>query len=200
MSIHHRSHVTSATLSLLFAWALMACATPHAQSKAPQSAAAAQPGAPVGQPTTQGPASQPSQPGGASWAAGAPHGNAAPPGAGAQDDEDDAELVVSRDVVARCPKLRLVRQHVAEFDPDMVWLAVLESLGECMGQGGPMAEQSIGVSGDEEHRHVVREVLGSRGVAPTRVIATPVAQGAAECQGGADCSKRVEITLSPASP
>ena len=107
---------------------------------------------------------------------------------------------MSRDVVARCPKLRLVRQHVAELDPDMVWLAVLESLGECMGQGGPMAEQSIGVSGDEEHRHVVREVLGSRGVAPTRVIATPVAQGAAECQGGADCSKRVEITLTPASP
>ncbi len=106
---------------------------------------------------------------------------------------------MSRDVVAQCPKLRAVRQHVAEFDPDMVWLAVLESLGECMGQGGPMAEQTIGVSGDEEHRHVVREVLGSRGVAPTRVIATPVA-GAAECQGGADCSKRVEITIAPTSP
>jgi len=79
----------------------------------------------------------------------------------------------------------------------MVWLAVLESLGECMGQGGPMAEQTIGVSGDEEHRHVVREVLGSRGVAPTRVVATGPSQGAAECQGGADCSKRVEITLAP---
>ena len=129
---------------------------------------------------------------------GAPHGKAAP--GSDQDEEDDAELVVSRDVVAQCPKLRLVRQHVAEFDPDMVWLAVLESLGECMGQGGPMAEQTIGVSGDEEHRHVVREVLGSRGVAPTRVIATPVSQGAAECQGGADCSKRVEITISPSTP
>jgi hypothetical protein len=198
MFIHHRSHVSGATLSLLFASALMACATTHAQSKAPQSTAAAQPGAPAGQPGA--PSAAPSaQPGGATGAGGAPHGNAAAPGAGEQDDEDDAELVVSRDVVARCPKLRLVRQHVAEFDPDMVWLAVLESLGECMGQGGPMAEQNIGVSGDEEHRHVVREVLGSRGVAPTRVIATPVA-GAAECQGGADCSKRVEITLSPAAP
>jgi hypothetical protein len=52
------------------------------------------------------------------------------------------------------------------------------------------------VSGDEEHRHVVREVLGARGVAPTRVIATPISnRGAAMCQGGADCNKRVEITV-----
>ncbi|HEX4447946.1 MAG TPA: hypothetical protein VH044_14460 [Polyangiaceae bacterium] len=105
---------------------------------------------------------------------------------------------MSRDVVSRCPKLRLVRQHVAEFDPDMVWLAVLEALGECMGQGGPLSDQNVGVSGDEEHRHVVREVLGTRGVAPTRVVATPTSvQGAAECQGGNDCSKRVEITIAP---
>jgi hypothetical protein len=52
------------------------------------------------------------------------------------------------------------------------------------------------VSGDEEHRHVVREVLGARGVAPTRVIATPISsRGAAMCQGGVDCNKRVEITI-----
>ena len=144
---------------------------------------------------------QNAHPSGAGGAAGAPRGSggATSPSGSEQDEQDDAELVVSRDVVARCPKLRAVRQHVAEFDPDMVWLAVLESLGECMGQGGPMAEQTIGVSGDEEHRHVVREVLGSRGVAPTRIIATPVA-GAAECQGGADCSKRVEITIAPTLP
>ncbi|HXN30822.1 MAG TPA: hypothetical protein VN894_03130, partial [Polyangiaceae bacterium] len=86
------------------------------------------------------------------------------------------------------------RQHIGEFDPDMIWLAVLESIADCMGQGGAMAQQAIGVSGDEEHRHVVREVLGSRGVAPTRVIAK-LAQGAAECQGGMNCSKRVEITI-----
>jgi hypothetical protein len=203
MSIHHRSHVTGATLSLLLAGTLVACAGAHADSKAPQSAAAAASGQSAAQPPAAHPgesAGGASGGSGASGAGGAPRGSSAPPGAGAQDDQDDAELVVSRDVVARCPKLRLVRQHVAELDPDMVWLAVLESLGECMGQGGPMAEQSIGVSGDEEHRHVVREVLGSRGVAPTRVIATPVAQGAAECQGGADCSKRVEITIAPASP
>jgi hypothetical protein len=200
MSIHHRSHVTGATLSLLLtgaASALVACAGAHAESKAPQSAAAPAPAQPAAQPTAAQPGDNA---GGAGGAGGAPRARAAPPGAAAQDDEDDAELVVSRDVVSRCPKLRLVRQHVAELDPDMVWLAVLESLGECMGQGGPMAEQSIGVSGDEEHRHVVREVLGSRGVDPTRVIATPAAQGAAECQGGADCSKRVEITIAPASP
>jgi hypothetical protein len=197
MSIHHRGHVTGATLSLLLAGAVMACGGAHAESKPPQSAAASTPGASAGH---AAPPSMGAQTSGATGAGGGPHGNAAPPGSGEQDDEDDAELVVSRDVVAQCPKLRLVRQHVAEFDPDMVWLAVLESLGECMGQGGPMAAQTIGVSGDEEHRHVVREVLGSRGVAPTRVIATPVSQGAAECQGGADCSKRVEITVAPASP
>ncbi len=202
MSIHHRGHVTGATLSLLLAGAVMACGGTHAQAKAPQSAAASTPAASTGQPAPQsaGAQSAGAQTSGASGAGGGPHGSAAAPGSGEQDDEDDAELVVSRDVVSRCPKLRLVRQHVAEFDPDMVWLAVLESLGECMGQGGPMAAQTIGVSGDEEHRHVVREVLGSRGVAPTRVIATPVSQGAAECQGGADCSKRVEITVAPASP
>jgi hypothetical protein len=90
-----------------------------------------------------------------------------------------------------------VREHVNEFDPDMVWLAVLESIADCMGEGGAMSTQNIGVSGDEEHRHVVREVLGSRGVAPTRVVAKPPsAAGAAECQGGATgCGKRVEITL-----
>ena len=177
-------NVTGAALSLLFACAATACA--HSESKPPQSASTAAP-------AENGVASAQAQPG--ARAGGASHGTA-----DQQDEEDDAELVVSRDVVAQCPKLRLVRQHVAEFDPDMVWLAVLESLGECMGQGGPMAEQTIGVSGDEEHRHVVREVLGSRGVAPTRVIATPVSQGAAECQGGADCSKRVEITILPSTP
>jgi hypothetical protein len=190
MSMHHRSHVIAATLSLLLAGATTACAGSHAQAQPPQAASASQPAS----------AGHPAAPG-AGQAGG--HPSAASPGSAGpsagQDDEDDAELVVSRDVVSRCPKMRLVRQHVAEFDPDMVWLAVLESLGECMGQGGPMAEQTIGVSGDEEHRHVVREVLGSRGVAPTRVIATP-ASGAAECQGGADCSKRVEITIAPASP
>ena len=187
MSSHFRN-VTGGALSLLFAWAAAACGGAHAASKPPESASTA--------PSANGAAAAQAQPG--APGEGAPHGKAA---AGSdQDEEDDAELVVSRDVVAQCPKLRLVRQHVAEFDPDMVWLAVLESLGECMGQGGPMAEQTIGVSGDEEHRHVVREVLGSRGVAPTRVIATPVSQGAAECQGGADCSKRVEITIAPTTP
>ena len=181
-------NVTGRALSLLFVFGAAACGASHGESKTAQSASA--PAAPSANPAAPAPA-QPS-------AAGAPHGSVAP--RSDQDDEDDAELVVSRDVVAQCPKLRLVRQHVAEFDPDMVWLAVLESLGECMGQGGPMAAQTIGVSGDEEHRHVVREVLGSRGVAPTRVIATPVSQGAAECQGGADCSKRVEITIAPSTP
>ncbi|HTB74393.1 MAG TPA: hypothetical protein VK762_14175 [Polyangiaceae bacterium] len=200
MSIHHRSHVTASALSLLLAGSVVACAGSHAGATPPQSASATSPtagasGASGASSAGASSGGQNAQPAGAPNATGAHNGSA---GAG-QDDEDDAELVVSRDVVARCPKLRAVRQHVAEFDPDMVWLAVLESLGECMGQGGPMAEQTIGVSGDEEHRHVVREVLGSRGVAPTRVIATPVA-GAAECQGGADCSKRVEITIAPTSP
>lgn len=205
MSIHHRSHVTGGALSLLAgaAIACSACGGAHAASKPPQSAAAAPPGASASPATP--PASAPGAGAGSASAngqTGAPHASGASGGSGSNDEgeEDDAELVVSRDVVALCPKLRLVRQHVADFDPDMVWLAVLESLGECMGQGGPMAMQSIGVSGDEEHRHVVREVLGSRGVAPVRVIATPVAQGAAECQGGVDCSKRVEITIAPATP
>jgi hypothetical protein len=83
-----------------------------------------------------------------------------------------------------------------ELDQDMVWLAVLESIAECMSDGGPMARDTIGVSGDEDHRHIVREVLGTHNVAPTRVIAQPQsAAGAAECQGGAACARRVEITI-----
>jgi hypothetical protein len=179
MSNHRSSRLAGTALSLSFAGALAvlgaACGGSHANAPAPQTPAEAA----------------------ASHAQPPPSAHAATEEQG-EDDSDNAELVVSRDVVSRCPKLRMVRQHVAEFDPDMVWLAVLESLGECMGQGGPMAGENIGVSGDEEHRHVVREVLGTRGVAPTRVVATPTSvQGAAECQGGADCSKRVEITLAP---
>jgi hypothetical protein len=113
-----------------------------------------------------------------------------------QPDEDEAELVVSRDVVANCPTLRLVRAHIRELEQDMVWLAVLESIAQCMSDNGPMAQQNIGVSGDEEHRHVVRQVLGTHGIAPTRVVAkSSSAEGAAECQGGMNCAPRVEITL-----
>jgi hypothetical protein len=203
MSSHHRSHVTVAALALLLGATSVACAGSHGESKAPQNATAPAPGgrsasaSPVANPAATDPARSP-QESVATTAGANPTGEGPPRTIGGDDeDKDDAELVVNREVVARCPKLRMVRQHVAEFDPEMVWLAVLESLGECMGEGGPMADQTIGVSGDEEHRHVVREVLGSRGVAPTRVVATASSQGAAECQGGADCSKRVEITIAP---
>jgi hypothetical protein len=138
-------------------------------------------------------------------AGGTDSGSGAQPRAGAAGhkpsgaSDDDAELVVSGDVVTRCPTLRLVRAHASEFDPDMLWLAVLESIADCMSDRGPMRQQAIGVSGDEEHRHVVREVLGTRGIAPTRVVATPTSrQGVAECQGGgASCTRRVEITIAP---
>jgi hypothetical protein len=108
----------------------------------------------------------------------------------------DAELVVHRDVVVQCPTLRLIRAHAAEFDAEMIWVAVLEAIADCMRDDGPLARQSLGVSGDEEHRHVVREVLAARGISPTRVIASPLSPtGVAECQGGADCIQRVEITI-----
>jgi hypothetical protein len=218
MSSHHRSHLTVAALALLLGATGAACAGSNGESKAPESEMASTEPPQGGRSASASPAPNPAataghglaaqagvaapQPASSATAGAAPapasSGTAAAPGAaGSEDEKDDAELVVNREVVGRCPKLRLVRQHVAEFDPEMVWLAVLESLGECMAEGGPMADQFIGVSGDEEHRHVVREVLGSRGVAPTRVVATPPSQGAAECQGGVDCSKRVEITIAP---
>jgi hypothetical protein len=214
---HHRGPV-SAVLSARVAGmciagivgVLAACGCSNTASKPAQSASSTPPAAAGGQavatPSRAAASTSASGAGSRSVAQGAPGVDPRGPGSDAArstgtddgNDDDNAELVVSRDVVSRCPKLRLVRQHVAEFDPDMVWLAVLESLGECMGQGGPLADQNVGVSGDEEHRHVVREVLGTRGVAPTRVVATPTSvQGAAECQGGNDCSKRVEITIAP---
>jgi hypothetical protein len=205
----HRGYLTGATgaaVSLCLVGVIAACGCSHTASAPAQSAASRSSSAGAGQAaaTPQAaspvPQSKPPSSGVTEGATGVDPrtGQRAASTDGEGNDDDNAELVVSRDVVSRCPKLRLVRQHVAEFDPDMVWLAVLESLGECMGQGGPLADQNVGVSGDEEHRHVVREVLGTRGVAPTRIVATPTSvQGAAECQGGGDCSKRVEITIAP---
>jgi hypothetical protein len=195
----HRSCLAGGPLSLLLIGAGAACSAACAQPpKAPQATVAsptvpskATPGAWRSSAAAINP--QSSSPRGG-MAASPPR----PSNHEETDEEEDVELVVSREVVGRCPTLRLVREHVGEFDPDMVWLAVLESIADCMSQGSPMAEQSIGVSGDEEHRHVVREVLGSRGVAPTRVVARLVGQGtegAAECQGGTNCNKRVEITI-----
>jgi hypothetical protein len=187
MSIH--SHLEAASLALVLGVAAVACGGTHAGSQKPATAAAparVQPSRILG----RGPGAAEQQPGRTQEEPGVNRDQAG------QGEDGDAELVVSRDVVARCPTLRLVKAHVAELDPDMVWLAVLEAIADCMSESGPMSAQSLGVSGDEEHRHVIREVLGSRGVAPTRVVAEPQSSaGAAECQAGTDCHKRVEITI-----
>ncbi len=188
----HRSCFTGTAL-LFAAGASVACTRAHAQS-APSATAA------IGgqqQPSAASRASAAPAPAEPQSAPDVPSTSGDHGGASARQEEDQTELVVSRDVVMHCPTLRLVREHVEQFDPDMVWLAVLESIGDCMGSGGPMSAQSIGVSGDEEHRHVVREILGARGIAPTRIVAAQASAGAAECQPGTDCTKRVEITIAP---
>jgi len=189
MSIH-RSRAAKVAVSFSLAGMIAACGGGNAATKAPATPAAA----PAAHAATSAPqvasASVPPK----SPKAAVARERGSDPRSTDETDEDDAELVVAREVVASCPTLRLVRQHIGELDQDTIWLAVLESIADCMSQGGAMAQQAIGVSGDEEHRNVVREILGSRGVAPTRVIAK-VAQGAAECQGGTNCSKRVEITI-----
>jgi hypothetical protein len=197
MAIQPKHFAKHAVLPLFLICAVPACAGSHAQSKPPSTAAASEDARASSAPATPEASAPATQPKPHSAQSNGTH--AAPSDSQTPGDADDAELVVSRDVVAACPTLVLVRQHTDQFDPDMLWLAVLESIADCMSKDGPMAQRSIGVSGDEEHRHVVREVLGSRGVAPTRVIATPVSTspGAAECQGGTDCSKRVEITVDP---
>jgi hypothetical protein len=186
MSIQ-RSGVAGMALPFAFLSAITACSGGSVPAKTPANTAAMQPKPPATPRVSDGP----TPPNSAARDTSRPVGEEF-----RQDDSDvdDAELVVAREVVASCPTLRLVRQHMGEFDPDMIWLAVLESIGDCMKEGGTMERQAIGVSGDEVHRHVVREVLGTRGVAPTRVIAQ-LPPGAAECQGGANCSKRVDITL-----
>jgi hypothetical protein len=202
MSVHRTGHARapSAFVGILLVAGGGACAARQAGSTQPATAAdqastsGAQPPDERGAPTT--PSLKAS--GGASPPSAAPREQQEQREQGNEGDAD-AELIVSTDVVSRCPTLRLVRAHVNEFDSDMLWLAVLESIADCMSEDGPMADQTIGVSGEEQHRHVVREVLGSRGVAPTRVIARPAAtdrrQGAAECQGGLNCNRRVEITV-----
>jgi hypothetical protein len=182
----HKSHVACAILVGAIGAASVACGGSRGASQQASTAGT------KGAPTVPGPSQH------------ATHGGRTPPSGtlgqpqaqGGQDEGDDAELVVGREVIQQCPQLVLVRSHMGDIDPDMVWLAVLEALADCMGQDGPLAAKNIGVSGDEEHRHVVREVLGARGVAPTRVIATPISsRGAAMCQGGVDCNRRVEITI-----
>ena len=168
-------------IGVTLAGASAGCAGKHSSSPAPATAGASQPTSPPQSARAQ---TRPEQNEGAAGA-----------GAAAGASDDDAELVVSREIVQRCPVLRFVRSHANDLDPDTVWLAVLESVADCMSAGGPMAQDVIGVSGDEEHRHIVREVLSFKGVAGERVVARPVsAEGAAECQGG-DCDKRVEITI-----
>jgi hypothetical protein len=185
MSTHTNGLTTGC--ALLLAAGVAGCASAPAQPKAPATAAANQ-----ATPTTSSARSSQLLPPPIARAADAGASTGAP---ASGEDEEDAELVVNRELVARCPVVQLVREHVDEFDPDMVWLAVLESIGECMSDDGPMASESIGVSGDEEHRRVVREVLSSRGIAPARVVAKATAAGATECQGGTNCNKRVEITV-----
>jgi len=184
----HKSHVACAILVGAIGAASVACGGSRGATQ--QASTSGTKGAPA----MQGPSQQATRGGGRT----PPSGTLGPPQAprGDESQDDDAELVVGREVIQQCPQLVLVRSHMGDIDPDMVWLAVLEALADCMGQDGPLATKNIGVSGDEEHRHVVREVLGARGVAPTRVIATPVSsRGAAMCQGGVDCNKRVEITV-----
>ena len=184
----HKSHVACAILVGAIGAASVACGGSRGASQQASTAGT------KGAPTVPGPTQH------ATHGARTPSGGAVGPSqerqGGEDSNADDAELVVGREVIQQCPQLVLVRSHMGDIDPDMVWLAVLEALADCMAQDGPLATKSIGVSGDEEHRHVVREVLGARGVAPTRVIATPISsRGAAMCQGGADCNKRVEITI-----
>jgi hypothetical protein len=193
MSIH-RNRVAGVACAFVLAGTIAACSSGHGQPKTQADAEAVR-ATPQVAPTlasagSDAPSSGPQRPmkAVAAQTGGSPRRDLD----GAEGD--DAELIVGREVVARCPTLRLVRQHTSEFDPDTIWLVVLESIAECMSQGGTMSQQAIGVSGDEEHRHVVREVLGVRGVAPTRVLPN-VGPGAAECQGGTNCSKRVEITI-----
>jgi hypothetical protein len=195
MKNHHK--LASGGLCLALAAANPACAGKHAESKTPATAmsgnaSAGASSAHAPSPSSDLPPSQSRRRGG--FAESDPNdreNDQTHPRA----EEDQTELIVSREVVARCPTLRLVREHIGAFDPDMAWLAVLESIADCMSEGGAMAKQAVVVSGDEEHRDVVRQVLGSRGVAPTRVTARPVSPGAAECQGGIDCNKRVEISI-----
>ncbi len=183
----HKSHVACAILAGAIGAACVACGGSRGASQQPSTAAA------KSQQVARTAPKSPSQSINPSAGPLGPQGRAQEQ---AGEDADDAELVVGREVIQQCPQLVLVRAHMGEIDPDMVWLAVLEAVADCMGQDGPLAGKSIGVSGDEEHRHVVREVLGARGVAPTRVIATPISsRGAAMCQGGVDCNKRVEITI-----
>jgi hypothetical protein len=182
----HKSHGACALLVAAIGAACVACGGSRNASQPPSTAAASK-GAHPQQVAPTAPAAP-------SHAANPSTGGVGQ--AQGEQSDDDAELVVGREVIQQCPQLVLVRAHMGEIDPDMVWLAVLEAVADCMGQDGPLAGRTIGVSGDEEHRHVVREVLGARGVAPTRVVATPVSRcGATMCQGGVDCNKRVEITI-----
>ncbi len=191
----YRSHLAgvarSVLLSVLFLGggvASVACGAAQAGSKPPATASTA---TIRSEPTQRTAASL----GAASTRATTATGEA--PQRGDRDYEVDAELVVSSELVSRCPGLQLVRDHAGEVDQDMLWITILASIANCMSEGAPLQRQTIGVSGDERHRHVVREVLSARGIAPTRVLATPIsAQGLAECQGGAEgCGRRVEITI-----
>ena len=96
----------------------------------------------------------------------------------------DSVLVISREIVGACPELQAANLVKAQMDPEISWIVVLESLAQCLNTGALRARRVV-VSGGDDERDVVKEVLVLRGVnmAYVSFVATPGAS--------------VEVTLVP---
>lgn len=113
----------------------------------------------------------------------------------ASSSDDGAVLVVAKSVVTACEHLREVAEGTRELEPENVWVVILEGLSDCLSTGGLKAQRLL-VTGDAEHRDIVRLVMAAKGAPMDRVIVR--APPNKSC-GRKACPSdpRVDITLLP---
>jgi hypothetical protein len=118
---------------------------------------------------------------------------------GGGDDSDEGVLVVANEVVAACPNLEREAEAARRVDPEIVWVAILSGISDCMNSGS-LKDRHLLVAGDAEHRDIVRLVMAAKGAPMDRVV-TRDRSGTAPCHAKApgDCpaDPRVDIVLLP---
>jgi hypothetical protein len=110
-------------------------------------------------------------------------------------DPPDGVLVVSRDIVQRCPAVLVDPANDGEGDgaredrrakaPRAQWLLVLDSLAGCL-TNGEMRTERLRISGGATPAGVIRDLLGDRGVDRGRV---DTAEGEATDDVADDCDE-----------
>ena len=104
-------------------------------------------------------------------------------------------LVVAADIVHQCPGLKAIKASPPTPDDDAAWLAILQRLAECMGQGD-LRQDRVVVSGGMQAGTMVRFVLAKMGIERDRVEL--IGDDSGTCDLDDDCSYfAVRVDLMP---